>query len=113
MTARKRLGVACAGMLLTASVASAQGAQPDWSGVWQMQGGTVFDRATQTGQGAVLTKGVREHPPYNAEWEARYQRNLKLRDAEQLPDPINTCGTPAGFPRLMNVPDTYEFVVRP
>ena len=42
-----------------------------------------------------------------------YQRNLKLSDSEKLPDPINTCGTPAGFPRLMNVPDTYEFVVRP
>ena len=24
---------------------------PDWSGVWTMMGGTVFDRATQTGEG--------------------------------------------------------------
>ena len=24
---------------------------PDWSGAWSMVGGTVFDRATQTGQG--------------------------------------------------------------
>ena len=95
MMVMKRLGAAWAGVLLTATVASAQGAAalPDWSGVWQMVGGTVFDRATQTGQGAVLTKGVREHPPYNAEWEARYARNIKLRDAEKLPDPINTCGT--------------------
>jgi hypothetical protein len=36
---------------------------PDWSGVWQMQGGTVFDRATQTGQGGSASMGVREHPP--------------------------------------------------
>jgi hypothetical protein len=36
---------------------------PDWSGVWQMQGGTVFDRATQTGQGGSTSMGVREHPP--------------------------------------------------
>ena len=86
---------------------------PDWTGVWQMQGGTVFDRSTQTGEGGALTPGVRQHPPYNAEWEARYQRNLKLRDQRQLPDPINTCGTPAGFPRLLNLPDTYEFAVRP
>ena len=96
-----------------AQSAQSRNALPDWTGVWQMQGGTVFDRATQTGQGGALSPGVREHPPYNAEWEAMYQRNLKLRDQSRLPDPINTCGTPAGFPRLLNVPDTYEFVVRP
>jgi hypothetical protein len=88
-------------------------ALPDWSGVWQMVGGTVFDRATATGPGAVLTPGLRERPPYNAKYEAIYQRNVKLRDQAQLPDPINTCGTPAGFPRVMNLPDMYEFVVRP
>jgi len=101
--------------LLAASAARAQtvGGLPDWSGVWQMVGGTVFDRATQAGQGGALSHGVRERPPYNAEWEKRYQRNLKLRDEDHLPDPINTCGTPAGFPRIFNVPDTLEFVVRP
>lgn len=86
---------------------------PDWSGAWQMIGGTVFDRATVSGEGIGQTPGLRERPPYNAEWEAIYQRNLKLRDKRQLPDPINTCGTPAGFPRIMNLPDMYEFVVRP
>src|SRR5512142_1629579 len=39
---------------------------PDWSGVWSMVGGTIFDRATQTGEGGSVTPGVREHPPYNA-----------------------------------------------
>src|SRR5262249_21261639 len=86
---------------------------PDWSGVWQMQGGTVFDRATAKGEGGALAHGVREGPPYNPEWEAIYRRNLASRDQDRLPDPINTCGTPAGFPRIMNLPDTYEFVVRP
>ena len=88
-------------------------ALPDWSGVWQMVGGTVFDRATATGPGAVLTPGLRSRPPYNPKYEAIYSRNVKLRDQGQLPDPINTCGTPAGFPRVMNLPDMYEFVVRP
>jgi hypothetical protein len=88
-------------------------ALPDWSGVWAMVGGTVFDRSTASGQGGALSVGLRERPPYNAEWEAIYQRNLKLRDQAQLPDPINNCGTPAGFPRVMNLPDMYEFVVRP
>src|SRR5215470_13664933 len=61
---------------------------PDWSGAWQMMGGTVFDRATQTGQGGAVNAGVREHPPYNAEWEAIYQKNLDLRDKNLFPDVI-------------------------
>jgi hypothetical protein len=43
---------------------------PDWSGAWAMIGTTVFDRATQTGEGGATAVGVRSHPPYNAEWEA-------------------------------------------
>jgi hypothetical protein len=108
----KLVRVAVVALLAAPAAAGAQ-TLPDWTGVWQMVGGTVFDRATMTGQGGALTPGVRERPPYNAQWEAIYQRNLKLRDQGQLPDPINTCGTPAGFPRVMNVPDMYEFVVRP
>jgi hypothetical protein len=86
---------------------------PDWSGAWQMQGGTVFDRATQTGEGGAVTPGVREHPPYNAEWEAAYQKNLEMRDQRLFPDVITNCGVPAGFPRMFNLPDPYEFVLRP
>jgi hypothetical protein len=110
----KLFGAACAVILLSGAPVLGQNRDlPNWTGPWQMMGGTVFDRATQTGEGGALSVGVREHPPYNAEWEARYQRNLALRDKEMLPDPINTCGTPAGFPRVMNVPDALEFVVRP
>jgi hypothetical protein len=112
-----KLRIACIVLLLSVSTGVVHGQSPaslpDWSGVWQMVGGTVFDRATASGQGGALTAGLRERPPYNAKYEAIYQRNLKLRDEGQLPDPINTCGTPAGFPRVMNLPDMYEFVVRP
>ncbi len=86
---------------------------PDWSGVWAMQGGTIFDRASQTGEGGSTTPGVREHPPYNAEWEGIYSKNVALRDKTLLPDTITNCGVPAGFPRQFNLPDPYEFVVRP
>jgi hypothetical protein len=86
---------------------------PDWSGAWSMMGGTVFDRATQTGQGGAINVGVREHPPYNAEWEAIYQKSLAKRDKNLLPDVITNCGVPAGFPRMFNLPDPYEFVIRP
>jgi hypothetical protein len=86
---------------------------PDWSGVWQMVGGTVFDRATQTGQGGAINHGVRSHPPYNAEWEAIYAKNLALRDQDRFPDVISNCGVPVGYPRILNLPDVYEFVIRP
>jgi len=86
---------------------------PDWSGVWAMQGGTVFDAATQTGKGGSINVGVREHPPYNAEWEANYEKSLALRDKALLPDTQTNCGVPAGFPRIFNLPDPYEFVIRP
>jgi hypothetical protein len=86
---------------------------PDWSGTWSMMGGTVFDRATQTGDGGAVAPGVRSHPPYNAEWEAVYETNLALRDKNLFPDTISNCGVPAGFPRHFNLPDLYEFVVRP
>jgi hypothetical protein len=86
---------------------------PDWSGAWMMVGGTVFDRATQTGQGGAVSPGVRSHPPYNTEWEKIYQTHLALRDKNLFPDTISNCGVPAGFPRHFNLPDLYEFVVRP
>jgi hypothetical protein len=78
-----------------------------------MQGGTVFDRATWTGGGGSITVGSRAHPPYNAEWEAIYEEHLALRDQFRFPDTQSTCGIPAGFPRIFNLPDPYEFVVRP
>jgi hypothetical protein len=57
--------------------------------------------------------GVREHPPFNAQWEAEYQKSLAKRDAARLPDVISNCGVPAGWPRMFNLPDPYEFVIRP
>jgi hypothetical protein len=114
----KRIGIAATALLVLAgvSVTQAQNASqslPDWSGVWQMVGGTVFDRATQTGEGGSTSTGVRSHPPYNAEWEAIYSENVARRDKNLFPDVISNCGVPAGFPRILNLPDPYEFVIRP
>ncbi len=86
---------------------------PDWSGAWQMVGPTVFDTSTQTGQGGAIDVGVREHPPYNAEWETLYKKNLERRDKNLFPDVFTNCGVPAGYPRILNLPDPYEFVIRP
>lgn len=87
---------------------------PDWSGVWQMTSNTVFDQATvEPPGGNSNTPGTREYPPYNETWEAKYAANRERVRLGQFPDPITTCGTPIGFPRMLNVPGAIEFVVRP
>jgi hypothetical protein len=89
-------------------------ALPDWSGIWQMQGGTVFDAATMTPKGvATGTPNAREFPPYTPEFEKIYLENIRKVADGRFPDPVNTCGTPHGWPRAINLPDVYEFAVRP
>lgn len=85
---------------------------PDWSGVWARIGTNIFDPATATGGGAG-SAGARAHPPYNSIWEMKYLENIEKVKADTFPDPLTYCGIPAGFPRLMSLPDMYEFVVRP
>jgi len=87
---------------------------PDWSGVWTMATNTVFDQATVRPPGANANDmEARESPPYSDAWEARYATNRELKAQGRFPDPISTCGTPAGFPRMMNLPGASEFVIRP
>ena len=95
---------------------SATAELPDWSGVWQrVEGnGGMFDvSTTEPPDGRAGSPGVRQHPPLTERWEAKYQGNLKLVAVDRLPDPISRCGTPAGYPRMLALPDVYEFVVRP
>ena len=119
-TARTRTLIAGALLVVLASgcnqaTQTAADAQlPDWSGVWQMIGPTVFDAATvQPPDGRAGNPGVREFPPYNEEWEAIYLANIALVEEGRFPDPNSYCGIPTGFPRILNLPDVYEFVVRP
>lgn len=89
---------------------------PDWSGVWErFEGnGGIFDPATvEPADGRAGNPGVRQYPPLTEAWEAKYKANLALAAKDRLPDPISICGTPAGFPRLLALPDVYEFIVRP
>jgi hypothetical protein len=52
-------------------------------------------------------------PHWSGAWEAKYRANLELAAQDRLPDPISRCGTPAGFPRLLALPNGYDFIVRP
>ena len=89
---------------------------PDWSGVWARFEGNagMFDvSTTEPPDGRAGSPGVRQYPPLTKEWEIKYQRNLEIVANGRLPDPVSICGTPAGFPRLLALPDVYEFIVRP
>lgn len=89
---------------------------PDWSGVWErVEGnGGIFDASTvEPKDGFAGGPGVRQYPPLTDAWEKKYKANLALAAKDRLPDPISRCGTPAGFPRLLALPDVYEFIVRP
>jgi len=104
-------------LLLAHSTVFAQSSRlPDWSGVWErFEGnGGIFDPSTvEPKDGRAGSPGVRQYPPLTDVWEAKYQVNLALAAKDRLPDPISHCGTPAGYPRLLALPDVYEFIVRP
>lgn len=108
------VGCVASSILYGQSAVARPGTLPDWSGTWQMQGPTVFDAATvQPRTGRAGEPRVREFPPYNAEYEALYKTHIELVAQASFPDPVSTCGTPHGFPRMMNLPDVYEFAVTP
>ena len=89
---------------------------PDWSGVWERYEGNggMFDvETTVPPDGRAGSPGVRQHPPLTEAWETRYRETLERVADGRLPDPISICGTPAGYPRLLALPDVYEFIVRP
>ena len=86
---------------------------PDWSGLWKLEGSP-----------ALIEPGprptpMRDHPPYNAEWEARY--GVDLGRAERQADPkatdaivdTHTLYCTGGMPRLVATPFLYHFAVTP
>lgn len=87
---------------------------PNWSGLWNPVGGLIFDPSTADPKGnSAQQPGDRSHPPYNAEWEARYKAKLDSTLAGYFSDPITNC-LPHGMPRLMGgIPGPLEFVVTP
>ena len=118
-TGRHRLPLRAAaglGLFLASLTAAAADELPDWSGVWERYEGNggMFDvRTTRPPDGRAGSPGVRQYPPLTEAWEKKYRETLEIVARGRLPDPISYCGTPAGFPRLLALPDVYEFIVRP
>src|SRR3569833_2754665 len=92
-------------------------ALPDWSGVWTLApgvpGGSFDPSLTVPKGGQSGLPGVRVDAPLTHEWAKKYAENRAKVDADRFPDPVSFCGTPSGFPRLLTIPDGYEFVIRP
>jgi hypothetical protein len=87
---------------------------PDWSGAWTRSTGQFYESTPkQALEPPPPADSPRRRPPYTPKFEAIYEQNLALIAADRFPDPISICGTPAGWPRMLALPDAYEFVIRP
>lgn len=125
MSARDKLRAKLRGLLLggmlagCATSAFAQSTQaaadlPDWSGAWTRASGGFWETMPEQAlEPPPPNDSPRRHPPYTPKFEAIYRDNLARIAADRFPDPISICGTPAGWPRMLALPDAYEFVVRP
>ncbi len=87
---------------------------PDWSGAWTRSTGQFYESTPEQAlEPAPPADSPRRRPPYTPKFAAIYEQNLALIAADRFPDPISICGTPAGWPRMLALPDAYEFVIRP
>lgn len=89
---------------------------PDWSGLWRLKGSPGL---LDVENGRSFVPGNRDHPPYNPEWEAKYQSDLVRAEHQgdaSFQNPLvdsHTLYCAAGMPRLIGTPFDYEFVVTP
>jgi hypothetical protein len=76
---------------------------PDWTGVWERFNVGPSDAPSDPKELAEFIKAFDElRPPYNAEWQAKYQSALQLR--RQSPPSVQaSCGA-LGFPLSMLFP---------
>ncbi len=87
---------------------------PDWSGAWTRATGQFYEStAEQALEPPPAADSPRRTPPYTPRFQQIYEENLRRIAADRFPDPISVCGTPAGWPRMLALPDAYEFVTRP
>lgn len=125
MSALERRGATARSIVLLvmltvcAPIASGQSLQraaelPDWSGAWTRTTGGFWETTPeQAFEPPPAADSPRRHPPYTPKFEVIFKSNLERIAADRFPDPISLCGTPAGWPRMLALPDAYEFVVRP
>jgi hypothetical protein len=89
---------------------------PDWTGIWRTRAAALLETEAPV---QMFKAGNRDHPPYNAEWEATYEANLVRAEHQgdlNYPNPLvdsHTLYCAAGMPRLVATPFDYEFIITP
>jgi hypothetical protein len=94
---------------------------PDWTGLWE----TAISKDITTPSGGSQTpsgvSGIKlqlvGHPPYNPEWEQKYQAALAAENASPT-STFKGCGEGApavvrSFPNIMEAPMIFQVVVTP
>jgi hypothetical protein len=88
---------------------------PDWTGIWESEAWanvTVAGRPVG-GIEAVRAKSVLSaHPPYSAEWEARYQEALQDKAAVRAAA-MTSKFCEFGFPGALESPAPFQMLVTP
>ena len=115
-----RLGFVALSLATTALASIAAAAEPATPagalrGIWESEAWAEVNESGRPAGGiaAVRAKSaLTGHPPYNAEWEARYQASLKA-SAQQiaLAQTSKTCSF--GFPGAMESPSLFQIFVTP
>jgi hypothetical protein len=131
MSTRKLIAATAAAVALVAAFASlAHAAQPsaqqqkrvrafaslpDWTGIWEpdaWSGRTLGGKPVGGIERVRARSELMGHPPYNAEWEARFQDGMKnsgsLRAASQK---SKSCSL--GFPMGMESPAIFQIALTP
>jgi hypothetical protein len=95
----------------------------DWSGMWEVDGspGTLEPQPVGSGgpPGASAPPGfgaapaMRDHPPYNAEWEAKYRALFEGDPEIRAGKNTNHKYCAAGMPRILASPFMFEVTITP
>jgi hypothetical protein len=88
---------------------------PDWTGIWEAEAWSDITVAGRPAGGiaAVRAKSVLSaHPPYNAEWEAKYQAAMKNSAAVQAAA-MTSKVCEFGFPGALESPALFQMLVTP
>jgi hypothetical protein len=93
---------------------------PDWTGIWETSSSKeITNAAGQPGDGRFQSLQLVQHPPYNAEWEKKYQAVLNdptfgLKRASTLKGcGVGAPATVRSFPNIMEAPMLFQVVVTP
>jgi hypothetical protein len=90
-------------------------ALPDWRGIWEAEAWTQRTAAGRPAGGMDEVRARAQlmgHPPYNPEWEKRYQEGMKTADAVRASEQgRKSCNF--GFPIAMESPSIFQIVLTP